>query len=121
MATKRDYEILARLKKKKKELENQIKEKENKIINNNPFANVETEHGVLKLTTRSNYCVPSNTALLYYSEITQNDFMKSAKMPISEIKKLIGEKKFHQLIEENVIEEKKPTTYYSLKEKSNNE
>ena len=116
MATKRDYEILARLKLKKKEIEEKIKEKERKILDTLPESKVETPHGVLSLVTRNNYSIPSNQAIIDYGLLLDQDIIDNAKLAPSTLKKLVGEKSFEVLLEEGIVKFEGETVYYTLKQ-----
>jgi hypothetical protein len=120
MARKRDYEILARLKLKKKELEEQIKKKEAVILAHSPDLKVETPHGVLSLVARHNYSIPDNHVLISKSVIDENDFILNAKMSVSTLKKIVGEKEFVELVELGVVSYDGIMNYYTLKQNNGN-
>jgi len=120
MARKRDYEILARLKLKKKELEEQIKKKEAVILAHSPNLKVETPHGVLSLVTRHNYAIPNNYVLISESGLDENDFITNAKLSASTLKKIVGEKEFTELVESGVVSYNGITNYYTLKQNNGN-
>ncbi len=116
MARKRDYETLAKLKEKKKEIEFRIKEVEKRILNSSPKSQVETQYGVLSLVNRTNYSLQSNQDIIDYGVLTEQDIIQHAKLSPSELKKLIGEKSFDVLLEEGLVTIKGTTQYFCLKQ-----
>ena len=115
MAKARDYEMLARLKLKKLELEEKIEEKKKQILSNNPTEKAETPHGTLSLTKRENFTIPDNFNLINSGLLEEEDFIKNAKIAPSTLKKIIGEKQFDGAIELNVVNRNEPTFYYCLR------
>ena len=115
MARLRDYDILARLKIKKAEIEEQIKEKEKTILNNNPAKEIKTRYGKLCLASRKNYKIENNFDVINNTNITNEDFIQASTISTTNLKKLIGEIEFNELLSSNVISYTGESQYYSLK------
>jgi len=113
--TKRDYEHLAKLKVQEKEIKEQISELQSKIFSSGKYAEeYPTSHGTLKVQKRANISVPDNNKLIQKSDITQAIFINSATISASNVKKIVGENKFNDLLKKGVLKDKGDTYFYKL-------
>lgn len=120
--TKRDYEHLAKLKSAEKELKEQISEIQKRIIDSGKAAEeYETSYGTLKLSERSNIAVKDNHELIRQSDVTQTIFIYTATISASNVKKIVGEKKFNDLLKKGVLKDKGPSRYYKLNGQKKNQ
>jgi len=115
MATKRDYEQLAKLKMKERELKESIKKVQGKILKNSPADEFISSVGTLKLKKRDNVSISNNVELIQHSTITKDVFIANGSIAIGTIKKLVGENGYNKLKKKGVVIEKEPTKYYELK------
>jgi hypothetical protein len=123
MARQRDYDSLARLRKRKhelerkaKELDEQIKKKTQQILANNPSESVTTRYGILKYQKQNTYLIPDNEELMDKANISQKVFNKIAKVNVGDLKKLFTEEVFNQLLIGQIIQVKSTSEYYKLSE-----
>lgn len=107
----RDIERLAKLKIRKGEIEEDIKELQSKMIAED-IESAETEMGVLKLQESSTYIVPSNFNLIDALGISDEAFLEAASIGSTAIKKLGGDLK--NLIKKGLVIKKPKTPYYKL-------
>ncbi len=114
MATQRDYNRLAKLKKEKKEKEEAIKDLEQRILQNNPKKEVQTSYGMLKLNERKNPKIRDNWELLQNSSITEQMLINTAKISKSDVEKIVGKQELQQLFDLGTIFQDDPTRYYCL-------
>lgn len=121
MARQREYESLARLRYKKKELEKRIEEidkkikpLQQKIFDNNPIKEVLTKYGILKAKEQNTYSVPDNEELMRVGNISQKSFNRIAKVNGGDLKKLVGEEEFNKLMLGKIVQLKNHTKYYQL-------
>lgn len=107
----RDIERLAKLKIRKGETEEQIKELQAKMIAED-IESAETEYGILKRQESSTYHIPSNLNLIEALGISDEAFIEGASMGVAAIKKLGGDVK--RLISKGIVKQKPKTPYYKL-------
>lgn len=114
MATKAMLDRLVRLKVRAKQIEEQIKDVQEAIFASEDYPEIHqvANLGMIKLTRRQNYKIPSNGLLI--QEVGQTTFNERAKMSASEVKKAVGETGFEALLDKGVILEGKASEYYSV-------
>jgi len=115
MATKRDYEQLAKLKEKERDIKEKVQKVQKKILANSPVEEYSAAAGVLKLKQRSNESVDNNVELITHSTITKDVFIATASISVGKVKELVGINGVEKLKEKGIITVKEPTKYYELK------